>query len=186
MKENIILILVLIVGTYNIIEIALKIYHKIVSRRKKKCYNSYTLHTHLEKYKKLKRDIDELTQILKPYATWFDDGDNNEKAKAALTEFYIKLKNHKSDKQYISNGYHFSYILQLIKIKEAFEENKYMRVCNEIINILHFQSVYQPRIQYNLLHLINEYLCVDNAREHDSDVLEMQIIYTMAKIRHKL
>ena len=106
----------------------------------------------------VKKESAKLWKHLEPYANWDDDGSCNEEARLALLEFGEKLRRHPPDKEYCCNVWHFSYLISLFAVREALEEQKYRRACHEIENILHFESVFQPRIQQNLLKLLDAYL----------------------------
>lgn len=104
-----------------------------------------------------------------PYASWFNDkGEEiNQEAKQALYEFYENLLEYEPSKKYeIKRQLHLGYLIHLIEMKKAFKEEKYQRVCNELIDLLHYQSVLQRRIYYNLLNILEIEL---NIREKSND-----------------
>ncbi|WP_406241998.1 hypothetical protein ACF3M2_13890 [Tissierella carlieri] len=83
-----------------------------------------------------------LEDILKPYDNWFNDSgeEKNNQAREALHTFYTELLKYKPSKIYESrDGMHTSYIRFLVVIKKAFMEGKYMRVCNELFSLIHYE-----------------------------------------------
>lgn len=108
-----------------------------------------------------------LYSILKPYDNWDNDKGEKEnlKAKEALYIFYKELLNHKPSRQYersiISFPLHTSYIRFLVNIKKAFMEDKYMRVCNELISLMYYESFFQGRIYFNVINLLKENLNIE-------------------------
>jgi len=102
-------------------------------------------------------------KLLAPCAIWYDiDGEEgekkNQKAKEILLVFYKELLKVKPEKKYDAGRFHLSYLFQLIPIRKAFEEQRYMRVCNELLSLLHFEPITQPRIYYNVLRMLKHYL----------------------------
>ncbi|SHE95427.1 hypothetical protein SAMN02745195_01542 [Thermoanaerobacter uzonensis DSM 18761] len=99
-----------------------------------------------------------LYSILKPYDSWWNDEgeEKNLEAKKALQEFYKELKKLRPSKKYEKNIVHFSYIPYLLKIKKALDERKYMRACNELISLMHYEPFLQRRIYYNVLKLLEK------------------------------
>ena len=101
--------------------------------------------------------------ILEPHDNWFNNisEEKNLEAKAALYTFYKELRKLKLEKEYSNesqNFLHSSYLLYLLKIKQAFIENKYMRVCNELISLIYYEPFFQARIYYNVLKVLKEEL----------------------------
>jgi len=104
-----------------------------------------------------------LHSILKPFDRWENnEGEaRNNEAKEALVIFYRELSKRKPTKKYcLSNSLrlHLNYIPYFVKLKRAFDQRLYMRVCNEIISLMHYDDIFQRRIYYNTLKLIEEYL----------------------------
>lgn len=100
-----------------------------------------------------------LYSILRPYDNWSNDEgeEKNQEAKKALSDFYEELIKRKPDKAYKKgNRMHMSYITYLIAMKKAFMQKKYMRVCNELTSLMHYEPFFQPRIYYNVLKLLAE------------------------------
>ena len=102
--------------------------------------------------------MEKLYSILEPYDSWWNDEgeEKNLEAKKALQNFYKELKKLKPSKKYEKNITHFSYIPYLVKIKKALDERKYMRACNEIISLMHYEPFLQGRIYYNVLKLLEK------------------------------
>lgn len=97
--------------------------------------------------------------ILKPYDNWFnDEGERrNQEAKKALLIFYNELIKYKPSKVYEKKDlFHTSYINFLLEIKKAFVEEKYMRACNELISLMHYEPFFQGRIYFNVLNLLKD------------------------------
>ncbi|SHF93396.1 hypothetical protein SAMN02746089_02789, partial [Caldanaerobius fijiensis DSM 17918] len=62
-------------------------------------------------------------------------------------DFYVEFKKLKPSKKYERrNILHMSYIFHLFKIKKALDEKKYMRACNELISLMHYEPFLQGRI----------------------------------------
>ncbi len=102
--------------------------------------------------------MEKLYSILKPYDNWYNDkGDEkNLEAKKALKDFYQELKKLKPSIKYEKNVQHLSYIPYLIRIKKALDGKKYMRACNELISLMHYEPFFQGRIYYNTLNLLEK------------------------------
>lgn len=99
--------------------------------------------------------------ILKPHDNWFNDlgEERNKQAREALYLFYTELKKYKPSKVYENkDGFHMSYIRFLIAIKKAFIEEKYMRVCNELYSLIHYEPFLQYRIYFNIINILEENL----------------------------
>lgn len=102
-----------------------------------------------------------LEDILKPYDNWFNDSGEkkNKQAREALYHFYKEFIKHKPSKIYESrDGIHTSYIRFLVVIKKAFMEEKYMRVCNELLSLIHYEPFLQSRIYFNIINVLKENL----------------------------
>lgn len=104
----------------------------------------------------------ELFLLLEPHDNWFNDAgeDENLEAKKALCIFYEKLKNLKPERKYRKNRLHMSYLPYIVRIKAAFMEQKYMRVCNELISLMHYEPCLQGRIYYNMIKVVEDGLGV--------------------------
>ncbi|AFM01480.1 hypothetical protein Desde_3189 [Desulfitobacterium dehalogenans ATCC 51507] len=103
----------------------------------------------------------ELKAIIKPYDNWFNDVDEetNLQAKAALLEFYRVLRKRKPDTRYeMGDIYHFRYLLFFVNIKKAFEEEKYLRVCNEFHSLMYYTPFFQKRVYNNAINILETYL----------------------------
>lgn len=100
----------------------------------------------------------ELFNILNPYDDWQNDAgeEENLKARQALVSFYQEIKKLKPDRKYHIYYLHISYFHYLLRIKKAFLENKYMRVCNEIMSLMYYEPFFQPRIYYNVIKVLEE------------------------------
>ncbi|OZV13523.1 hypothetical protein CIW83_02960 [Tissierella sp. P1] len=104
-----------------------------------------------------------LSEILSPYDDWSNTKgeQKNIEAKEALYLFYNEFSKLKPSNKYKKRDiWHMLYITHLYRIKKAFDEEKYMRVCNEIRSLIHYESFLQGRIYYNLIHLLEEFLNV--------------------------
>ena len=100
-----------------------------------------------------------LYSILKPYDNWLNDKDEeiNQEAKKALSCFYKELVTYKPEEKYNKRDIsHTSYIRFLVEAKKAINEKKYMRACNELISLMHYEPFLQGRIYYNILDLLEE------------------------------
>lgn len=113
---------------------------------------------------------EELNAVISPYDNWFNDegNDKNEEAKQALITFYYKLKKAKIKKEKKSDLFDkleynwniLSHVMFSVVAKEALEEKKYMRACNEIVTFIYRQPYFHKGVRYNLLNLLQEYLNV--------------------------
>lgn len=98
-----------------------------------------------------------LGDILKPYDNWFNNSgeEKNKQAREVLYIFYAEFKKYKPSKTYENrNGLHTSYIRFLVAIKKAFMEEKYMRVCNELYSLIHYEPFLQNRIYFNIINIL--------------------------------
>lgn len=105
-----------------------------------------------------------LYSILEPYDCWSNDKgeEKNLQAKKALYDFYEELLKYKPAKTYAKRDYyHMSYFFHLIHIKRAFMEQKYMRVCNELVSLMHYEPFFQKRIYYNVLKVLEDSLEIE-------------------------
>jgi hypothetical protein len=102
--------------------------------------------------------VDEkLYSIIGSYDSWWNDQgeEKNMQAKKALYEFYLELKKRRPSKVYEKRDMlHLSYLPCLVKIKKALMERKYMRACNELVSLMHYEPFFQKRIYYNVLKLL--------------------------------
>ena len=106
-----------------------------------------------------------LYSILKPYDHWMNDmgEQKNQEAKEALINFYKVLVRQAPAKEYeISPNVqlHFNYLHFFVRIKIALDNQLYMRTCNELISLIHYESLYQGRIYFNVLKILEEYFGV--------------------------
>ncbi|HBT48666.1 MAG: Uncharacterized protein XD49_0381 [Caldanaerobacter subterraneus] len=109
--------------------------------------------------------MEKLYSILEPYDSWWNDEgeEKNLEARKALQEFYAEFKKLKPSKKYERRDIlHMSYIFHLVKIKKALDERKYMRACNELISLMHYEPFLQGRIYYNVLKLLEDEVIQDS------------------------
>lgn len=111
-----------------------------------------------------------LFSILDPYDNWFNNSgeDKNQEAKQALHRFYEELIKQEPEKEYRKSrgsGHHISYLNFLLEIKRAFLEQKYMRVCNELISLMRYEPYLQGRIYYNIIKTLEEGLEIKGNNE---------------------
>lgn len=98
-----------------------------------------------------------LRSILSPYDNWLNNEgeEKNRAAKEALIRFYMEFKKEAPSKEYFSGSmFHTSYLRDMLAIKRALVEEKYMRACNEIISLMTYRPFLQRRIYYNLLKVL--------------------------------
>ena len=107
-------------------------------------------------------DMDmELQAILKPYDKWDNDVDEetNLRAKEALHGFYKTLLNRTPGKNYEKDNIaHFRYLHFFVEIRKAFEEEKYLRVCNELLSLMHYVPFFQKRVYNNTVKILETFL----------------------------
>ena len=80
------------------------------------------------------------------------------KLEEKVKEFYRELKSTKERKEYIDRGSRLSYVHLLVNVKYAFMKSDFIWVCHELQDILHYEDIFQNRIKYNVLDLIEEYI----------------------------
>lgn len=115
-----------------------------------------------------------LCSILKPHDCWWDDGggEAGAAARAALLEFYRKLKKLRPAREYVpGNACHTTYIRGLLAVKRALVEGRYRRACNEIITLAATQPLLQGRVYYNLLRILEEELGGGEGRSGDPEAV---------------
>jgi hypothetical protein len=107
--------------------------------------------------------MEKLYSILRPYDNWYNDEgeEKNLEAKKVLKDFYQELKKLKPSRKYEKNMLHLSYIPYLVRIKKALNEKKYMRACNELVSLMHYEPFLQGRIYYNILNLLGKEVIKD-------------------------
>lgn len=107
--------------------------------------------------------MDKFYSILGPYDNWYNNEgeEKNLEAKKALKDFYLELKKLKPYRRYEKNMLHLSYIPYLVRIKKALDEKRYMRACNELISLMHYEPFLQGRIYYNILKLLEKEVMKD-------------------------
>lgn len=106
----------------------------------------------------------ELQAILKPYDKWDNDVDEetNLRAKEALHGFYKTLLNRTSGTNYEKDNIaHFRYLHFFVDIKKAFEEEKYLRVCNELLSLMHYVPFFQKRVYNNTVKILETFLQIE-------------------------
>ena len=69
-----------------------------------------------------------------------------------------KPANQEYRKEYIDRGSRLSYVHLLVNVKYAFMKSDFIWVCHELQDILHYEDIFQNRIKYNVLDLIEEYI----------------------------
>lgn len=111
------------------------------------------------------KDIKEtkLWNIIYPYANWFNNNgeERNQEAKLALYNFYDELLNCKPSREYEKRPlWHMYYMRFLIDIKKAFNKEKYERVCNELVSLMHYEPFFQGGIYFNIIDLLEKELNV--------------------------
>jgi len=100
--------------------------------------------------------MQKILSIISPYDDWFNDSGKNLEAKQSLYCFYKEFKKLIPEEKYRKKLYHSDYLNYLVKIKEAFMEKKYMRVCNELISLIHYEPCLQGRIYYNIIKVLED------------------------------
>lgn len=103
----------------------------------------------------------ELRAILRPYDKWQNDVEEeiNLQARVALDKFYCELLKKKPDREYDKGTIsHFRYLNFFVAIKKAFEEEKYLRVCNELSSLMYYTPFFQKRIYNNVISVLETYL----------------------------
>ncbi|GEM_PF-3088274 len=125
---------------------------------------------------KIKKAVKNLCSIIAKYDKWEDvREETNLEAKRALEDYYRELRKSKINTIIYESGNkwsHTSYIQNLLRIRSAFEEKRYTRACNEILTITLTQPIFQGRIYYNLLKLLETYILnVENAGNADILIL---------------
>ena len=110
-------------------------------------------------------DMDmEIQAILKPYDIWDNDVDEetNLRAKEALHDFYKTLLKRKPATNYEKDNIaHFRYLHFFVDIKKAFEEDKYLRVCNELLSLMHYVPFFQKRVYNNTVKILETFLQIE-------------------------
>ena len=104
-----------------------------------------------------------LWKIIYPYANWFnEDGEEkNQEAKLALYDFYEELIEYMPSKNYERKELgHMYYMRFLVEVKKAFKEEKYQRVCNELISLMRYEHFFQARIYFNVFYLLEKELSI--------------------------
>ena len=76
-----------------------------------------------------------LWSIVSPYDSWFNSLGKNEEAKLALKLFINEYNSQNIDK--VNSEYNRRYIFA---IKEAIQEEKYERACNEICSLMFYTT----------------------------------------------
>ena len=110
-------------------------------------------------------DMDmELQAILMPYDKWDNDVDEetNLRAKEALHGFYKTLLNRTPATNYEKDDIaHFRYLHFFVEIRKAFEEEKYLRVCNELLSLMHYVPFFQNRVYNNTVKILETFLQIE-------------------------
>lgn len=110
--------------------------------------------------------------MLNPHGNWFNNEgkEKNLLAKEALYEFYEEFKKYKPSKDCKESREHRiqyfglfsimdkSYSHYLSEIKKAIREQKYMRVCNELISLMYYEPASHEKIHCDVLKLLEEKL----------------------------
>lgn len=126
--------------------------------------------------KKIKSTYELFESILSPYADGFfankipkiTIGEITQKrteAKKTLRNFYCEYKKLSPDTEYHGDDRFTWYIFYFLRLRDMLEEEDYPHACNEIINILYFQPFLQPRVYYNMLELLEQYVIEGSKRE---------------------
>lgn len=96
-----------------------------------------------------------LWSIVSPYDSWFNDLGKNEEAKLALKLFINEYNSQNIDK--VNSEYNRRYILA---IKEAIQEEKYERACNEVCSLMYYttrkDSIFAENISIELNKLLGD------------------------------
>ncbi|KJR47370.1 hypothetical protein UF75_2214 [Desulfosporosinus sp. I2] len=102
-----------------------------------------------------------LQAIIQPYDNWDNNVDRhvNLQAKMALLQFYSQLSKCSPAIRYQAGDIaHFQYLHFFVQIKKAFEEEKYLRVCNELLSLMHYLPFSQKRIYNNTIRILSTFL----------------------------
>lgn len=115
--------------------------------------------------KKEKKARQRLSKIITGYENWWNNKgeERNQEARKKLIEFCKEYKKYKPSTYYetgqlTAKETHTSYMQWLIDIKEALDEGLYMRACSELGSLMHYESIFQRRIYYNLIYLLESSL----------------------------
>ena len=97
-----------------------------------------------------------LWSIVSPYDSWFNDLGKNEEAKLALKLFINEYNSQNIDK--VNSEYNRRYIFA---IKEAIQEEKYERACNELCSLMYYtttrkDSIFAENISIELNKLLGD------------------------------
>lgn len=126
----------------------------------KACY--YELRFYFKNQKRIEKEskVNNLVQIIDKHGRWdlSPSAEANDEAKTALKTFYIALQRHKPDKKYIGSkrGFHLSYLSRIVEIRRAFKSDNYVLAIHEITSLIHYEGLFQGRIYYNLIHILNQ------------------------------
>ncbi len=85
---------------------------------------------------------------------------NNVEAEKAVREFFEEFMRIKPDEKFHlgARKNYFSYMIQMLCLKEALENEDYQAFCHELLTIHHYEMILQKRIYYNLVYLYDTYL----------------------------
>ncbi len=130
--------------------------------------------------KKLKQLIDEINK----YSS-FNIREDNKQAKTAIVDFFkqfVKLDPHnKYSTARIGNNY--SYMLNLLPMRQSLLDKNYNRVCHELITLNHYEDILQKRIFYNVIYLYNTQ---KNGVIATAEDFRIAAIFELAKKRYML
>lgn len=105
--------------------------------------------------------IRELYQIVDVYAYggYVDDEEKKTRAKDSLIEFLQQLKLFRPSIRYrVGRFSHLHYISFLWLVREYIKEGQYPYACNELVTLLAFYDIRDPRIYHNVLDLLKNEL----------------------------
>lgn len=107
-------------------------------------------------------NVERLIKIIEPYSSWWRQNEDKmqEKAFEALKVFLSELMDLKPEKEYkdCGGGMHTFYVFYLLQIRHVLEQQNYVEACGELINLMLRSPFFQPRIMYNVIDLLEQYL----------------------------
>lgn len=102
-----------------------------------------------------------LTELLRPFDSWIETASpqENVQAKACLLRVLDQVRNIRPDRRsYAAGNSHFDYLFQLSIVAQELRRKEYVHACHEMVDLIHFNPVSQPRIRTNLICLLSDYL----------------------------
>lgn len=116
-----------------------------------------------------KRRLSAVLKGCEKFDNYYSPRAENEKARAALVDFFVTLLKEKPDRKPKINRSYYSFYINLLPLRQALIEKKYALACHELLTLCAYEPYMQHRIYACLAGLYRDYLEEYNELEGETE-----------------